>query len=227
MIGSAPARKIPKNYRNLTGKWFSNKADKLVAFESSLERDFIIMQDIDPSVSSVVEQPVRIIYKDDAGRERSYVPDFQLAYNSNQQLSTLFEVKYRADLFENWSIYKPKFKAALSFAKSHGLKFKLITEREISGVVLENAKFLSNYLNDYFLDEDDLHLEWVSLIESTIQKLGSCTVEQLIAVIANNKWKRAEAIAQIWRLIALNDIHADLQQPLNLNTEIWWPYEIS
>lgn len=226
MMGDAPARKIPKNYRNLTGKWFSNKAGKLVAFESSLERDFIVLHDVDPCVCSVFEQPVRIIYTDGTGRERSYVPDFQLSYNSEQNPTTLFEVKYREDLFENWSVYKPKFKAAISFAKSHGLKFKLITEKEISGVLLENAKFLSNYLNDYFLDEDDLHLEWVALIEVTIQQLGSCTVEQLIAVIANSKWKRAEAIAHIWRLIALNDIHADLHQPLSLKTEIWWPYEI-
>lgn len=38
-----PIRKIPKNYRNITGIAPHNKAVGAAAYESSLERDFLIL----------------------------------------------------------------------------------------------------------------------------------------------------------------------------------------
>ena len=38
-----PVRKIPKNYRNVTGVAAHSKADGPAAFESTLERDFITL----------------------------------------------------------------------------------------------------------------------------------------------------------------------------------------
>jgi len=45
------------------------------AFESSLERDFLLLLDFDPEVVLYEEQPVTINYHDDQGRRRRYTPD--------------------------------------------------------------------------------------------------------------------------------------------------------
>jgi hypothetical protein len=57
-----PVRKIPKNYRGVTGLVASELNAKQTAFESTLERDFMLLVEFDPNVLSYEEQPVRIDY---------------------------------------------------------------------------------------------------------------------------------------------------------------------
>lgn len=218
-------REVPKNYRNVTGRWPSLKTGSQVPFESTLERDFIILHDIDPAVKRITAQPIRIEYKDIHGKNRSYTPDFVLQFCDDiNRPDTLYEVKYRSDLAENWDIYKPKFKAALSYAKLFGLRFKIFTEVEIKGPLLENARFLSKYL--FVHDNDALHQEWVSSIKEHIVPLGICSIEKLLACLASSKMQKAEALAHIWRMVAQNNLGANLTLPLSNATEIWWPNAI-
>jgi hypothetical protein len=45
-----PVRTIHKNYRSLTGLVPNLRTQSMTAFESSLERDFLLLLDFDPDV---------------------------------------------------------------------------------------------------------------------------------------------------------------------------------
>src|SRR5919197_6548596 len=100
-----------KNYRSLTGLVPNTHTQSMTAFESSLERDFLLLLDFDPDVEFYEEQPVCIVYQDDHGRCRTYTPDVFVRYQTAAK-PLLCEVKYRDDLRQHWTVYRPKFRAA-------------------------------------------------------------------------------------------------------------------
>ena len=56
-------RKIKKSYISSTGHFKSYKNDKLIEYESILERDFYMTLEFDDEVLSYEEQPLRINYE--------------------------------------------------------------------------------------------------------------------------------------------------------------------
>ena len=212
-------RAIPKNYRNLTGLSFSQKADKPF-FESTLERDLLTVVEFDPNVQSFDVQPVCISWKDSKGKLREYTPDILIQYHHGScQYSSkdivLGEVKYRSDIEKNWNDLKPKFKAAIQFAKAKGWRFKLFTEQEIRTTYMENARFLLPYLTQE-LDGDN-----EQLILDRLTQVRECSVDGLIKSIFNDKWSQAELLPSVWFLIAAKRICTDLALPLTMSSRIW------
>jgi len=67
-----PVRKIPKNHLMVTGGYSSSKNTEIDAFESLLEKDYLLLLDFDESVRSFEVQPVHIPVP---GVPRGYVPD--------------------------------------------------------------------------------------------------------------------------------------------------------
>ena len=55
-----PVRKIPKNHLMVTGGYSSSKNTEIDAFESLLEKDYLLLLDFDESVRSFEVQPVHI-----------------------------------------------------------------------------------------------------------------------------------------------------------------------
>jgi len=145
-----PVRTVPKNYRSLTGLVPNPRAQSMTAFESSLERDFLLLLDFDPDVECFEEQPVKIIYHDAKGRRRTYTPDVLVRYRTDPPQARhtkplLCEVKYRDDLRQHWAEYRPKFRAAQRYARQQGWRFHVVTERHVRTPYLENVKFLRSY----------------------------------------------------------------------------------
>ena len=125
-----PVRKIPKNYRNVTGVASHHKATGRAMFESTLERDFLTLLEFDPAVESFEVQPVTVHWLDESDKERIYTPDVLAYFHSTHHPTTLYEVKYRSELKELWPELKPKFRAALQFARAgvvQGIGFDLRT----------------------------------------------------------------------------------------------------
>ena len=126
-------RRIPLNVRSLTGSVNGQ------GFESSLERDLLLLVHWDHEVEWYQSQPVKIEYTDSQGKRRSYTPDLLVSYrtinNPDQPPKTrkplLCEVKYREDFAKQWKVLKPKFRAARVYAKANGYEFRVVTEREI------------------------------------------------------------------------------------------------
>lgn len=211
-----PVRKIPPNRRSLTGAVASRKNDRMVASESSLERDLLVLLDFDPTVERYEEQPVRIEYRDAGGRKHTYTPDILVHYH--QEIAPLppllYEVKYRQDLFNNWKEIKPKIRAGRAYARDQGWRFKIITEHEIRTPFLENARFLRQYLR-FQPGEDERRL-----LLDALREVQTSEPDSLLFAIYQEPVKRAELLPTLWHLIASGHIQADLSQPLNMRSPI-------
>lgn len=186
-----------------------------VAFESTLESDFLTILASDTSLTSVLEQPVRLEFTDATGRARHYTPDFLATYGRERSTAVLYEIKFRADLRANWSRLKPGFVAARHHAHEHGMRFSIMTEIEIRGDYLANMRFLAAYRSRPHDAEIEEHLV------RTVAVLGEPTAQEVLTAAYWDSENRVAAIARLWRLIAIGRIQADLSQRLTMDTPLW------
>ncbi|MDX7776589.1 MULTISPECIES: TnsA endonuclease N-terminal domain-containing protein [Aeromonas] len=211
-----PVRSIPKNYRNVTGVAAHSKAVGKVMFESTLERDFLSLLEFDREVESFEVQPVRLNWQDDRERVRSYTPDVLVCYRNGSRRPVLWEVKYRDDLRANWLEYRPKFRAAARYARGRGWRFRLVTEREIRGVRLDNARFLLPVLRRGCPDDGD-----VSSVLDGLRGSGSSTPAILLASLSPDTTERARLLPVLWYLVATGRVGTDLGEKLTMASRIW------
>ena len=214
-----PVRIVPKNFRSLTGLVSNTRTQSMTAFESSLERDFLLLLDFDPDVEFYEEQPLTITYADDRGRRRTYTPDVFVRYRLDpcQAQPTpplLCEVKYRDDLRQHWTDYRPKFRAAGRYARQQGWRFRLVTERFIRTPYLENVKFLRSY------QAMAINASSRTWLLNTLGALGETTPARLLTAMAHDRWQQAELLPTLWQLIATRQIDTDLRQPLTMQSRI-------
>lgn len=210
-----PIRKIPKNYRNVTGKLSSRKSEGDSAFESTLERDFHALLEFDNCVSRYEVQPLEINYLQ-GKQERSYTPDVLVQYVESVQLKpTIYEVKYRSDLRENWKEFKPKFKAAIRYAKSTGRRFRIITEVEIRTTYLKNVRFLLSFRKHPVNDA------YEALILNRLAEVKEIDATTLLISIFRDRWRQAELIPSLWRLVGVGSIGVDLNNELTMASRLW------
>lgn len=215
-----PVRKIPPNYRSTTASVSTEKMGRPINAESSLERDFLVILDFDVNVLKFEEQPLTIDFKDNNGISHKYTPDFLVHYRDDIVPATdmqplLCEIKYRKDLFANWKILKPKFKAARLFATARQWKFQIITENEIRTPFLKNAKFLRPFRNQL------TNWEHFEIINGLLNDLRVTTPQEILAAYNADKWKQAEILPTIWHMTARRIIKTDLTFALNMQSEIW------
>ena len=175
------ARSIPKNYRNVTGRFASAKNQNLIGFESTLEKDFFLLLEFDRRVESFEEQPVTITYRGLEGRVCHYTPDALVRYQAAlagepDWRPVLYEVKYRSDLREHGVEYRPKFKAARRYARDRGWRFRVVTEREIRTSRLSNIRFLLRYRRMRVDDQDR------DALLATLRKQGPLKPPTLLAL---------------------------------------------
>lgn len=215
-----PVRTVPKNSRSLTGLVPNPRTQSMAAFESSLERDFLLLLDFDPDVAFFEEQPVTIVYYDANGRRRTYTPDVLVRYRNvspqaRHPKPLLCEVKYRDDLRQHWAAYRPKFRAAQRYARQQGWRFHVVTERHVRTPYLENVKFLRPYrtlpLNDSYRTQ----------LLSALATLEATDPARLLAAVCHDRWQQAQLLPMLWQLVATREIGTDLAQPLTMQSGLW------
>lgn len=213
-----PVRKIPKNYRNVTGIAAHAKADGPAMFESTLERDFIALLEFDPAVETFEVQPLTLDWSDSDGKPRRYTPDVLATFNTPQghRSKTLYEVKYRDELRNDWSELRPKLRAAVHFAHTQGWRFKIITEIEIRTPYLDNAKFLLPFVRQGPAEE--AHMD---LLDDRLQQLHRTTPADLLATVFQDQWNQARLLPSLWYLVGTRQIGADLSSKLTMTSPIW------
>lgn len=216
-------RKIGLKYRSLSGRFYSVKNNSEVIFESSLERDMIMMMEMDKFVHSYHEQPIKILFTDKTGKKRSYTPDFLMHYHEGLKSDhlkkpILVEVKFRDDLRQNFGDYKEKFKAAIDFCKINNYEFRIMTENEIRTQFLENAYFFHRYKKDTQLDFGHPDVELLLKIMCNLQYT---TPKKLINLSAQDTIKQQELIYVLWYLVSRNIICCDWDSAITMNSDIW------
>ena len=214
-----PVRIVPKNYRNLTGLVPNSRTQAMTAFESTLERDFLLLLDFDPDVAFYEEQPLTITYYDETGRRRTYTPDVLVRYRTacvevGRSKAHLCEVKYRDDLRQHWTDYRPKFRAAQRYARQQGWRFRVVTERHVRTPSLANVKFLGPYR---MMHVDDAHQ---AQLLRALRGEGDGSGKSL-APLSADRWRQAQLLPTLWQLIARRQVGADFAQPLTMRSQIW------
>lgn len=207
------ARKIPLNHRTITGFVQTNKGGDYTGFESSLERDALILLEFNPLVKSYSTQHRKFHYENE-GKKRHYTPDIFVTYYDDTSL--YIEVKYREDLKKDWITLKPKFKAVIKeLSMSKNIRFKIWTEKEIRSNYLKNATFLLPY------KQRDCEQYQLEMILKVISRLGKTNPKDTINVCASTFESQAEFLNTLWYAIANFIVKTDLSQPLSMQSKIW------
>lgn len=213
-------RKIPKNHLFVTGGYSSRKSEEMDAFESLLEKDYLLLLDFDDTVESFDVQPVRIPV---AGVARGYVPDVLVKYKPNLETceirkSLLAEVK-RSDYLEKHAAkYAPKFAAAVAYAESMGWEFRPVDETEIRLPRLRNIKFLREYRNVSPSAEDCCRVE-----QAVMRHGRDSSSERVLAEIATSDDERLYWLPVLWSMVLQKRLLTDLNIPFGGDVQLSMP----
>lgn len=214
-----PARKIGLGRRALAGIIPTDKGlnSAQARFESSLERDFYVMLEFNVDVLRWDPQPLRLSLGEDGG---SYVPDVLVTYSCPPRRlmgvqHVLYEIKYREELKRSWPALRLRYRMASRFARAHGWRFRLVTEREIRTELLWNAKFLLPYRHDQ-ADNDDCRR-----LSEALSDCGPSTPADLLKMCSADRMVQARLLTALWHLVASRVVATDLTRKLTMQSSIW------
>lgn len=211
---SGPVRRIGVQSRSVTGTMPDGNR-----YESTLERDFMLLMQFDPAVDIYTPQPVTLAYTGSDGASHRYTPDGLIEWRTDRPVHdprpVLVEVKYREDLNGKWREWRERARAARNFAAEKGWLFMIYTEREIRTPALENVTFLLPYLRREGSPETE---QWLL---TQLAQLVESTPRDLVSSLYRDKWNQAALIPVLWRLLAERRIGFDLAQSLNMRSTIW------
>ncbi len=140
---------VTRSGRGFRGHFPSKKLNRLVQFESILERDAIALFEKSEDVVSYQEQPEMVYYYDES-EQRKYYPDFELQMKTGE----VVHVEIKPLLHLNRLI--AKYKAIQAYYHGRSEYFVVLTDKEIrnENFHLKNLhkiyrkKFLSQGLGD-------------------------------------------------------------------------------
>lgn len=135
-----PVRNVSNRGGNVIGRFPSFKMQRMIAFESLLERDFIYLLDYDATVTWFEEQPLTIEYQHE-GKALHYTPDFHLIEHDQHVL-----VECKPESFVNTAANSRKFAVAQAWCQACDWQFRIVTDAEVrAGYRLPNVKLLTAY----------------------------------------------------------------------------------
>jgi hypothetical protein len=216
-----PVRQIKQSYTVVTGSVTSQLNFDSAEFEGSNEWQYLIILefDWDNEIKSFEVQPLKILYgKKLCGDPREYTPDVLVHFHDGRP-PLLIEIKSRKYILKNWKELKPKFRAGIHYAKLNGMRFKIISDKEIFTPFLDNARFLRSFKKQLPPAEDS------TLLIHKILKTGRTTPNALLQSITSDIWRQANLIPTLWHLIATRRIGVDIDTKIHMESPIW-PLEL-
>jgi len=209
-------RKINPTRRSISGN-VSFKGIP-IAFESSLERDFIIYHSFKKEVIDIVPQPIAIPFKKN-GRNYEYTPDFFVQMAPDTGKSLIVEVKPKKEWQENWRDWSDKWKATIAFCREQEFKFVIYDEDRIRHLALDNINFLMRYKNTFVIPEE------VKAVLKDIEQRDCTTVEYILERYFKSYLYRQQGKHLMWHLMANKmigfNIWADVRSE---NLEVWYEH---
>ena len=119
-------RVVTRRGRHIRGYFPSKKMQRMVAWESQLERDALLLLELSPGVVSYQEQPEQLSYWD-GEVIRSYVPDFWVLLQDEHSL--FIEIKPLSELLR--PTVREKYTQIAQQLQAQGRDYRLLTEQEI------------------------------------------------------------------------------------------------
>jgi hypothetical protein len=205
-------RRIGLCYRSVGGRVPMGRGHPAVSVESSLERDFVLLQRFDPAVAGIAEQPARIYFRDRNGTRRHYVPDFLVSYRAPGRQSNLVEVKLSDDRQLVSGALEERFAAARAYAPSRGWSFSVVTEKAIRTPILTNAKFLLPFR------ERSVDHGFCARLVCTLHGSAGMTAKRLLEAAFPSEGERVAALPALWHLVATFRFATDLEVALTMES---------
>ena len=169
-----PARKVKNNRVKNTGFVYSKKNNRLVNYESMLERAVFFLLDYAEDVSCYFEQPLVIQYTHNNRRKKYYPDVLSISKDSSGQL---IEIK-PSDKLEDPEV-KIKNNAMKEFGEDNNLFTRIITEKDLpSRSFLINVELLAYYGNRKPNNTDDL----VKQILNYVDKKECVSISEILSV---------------------------------------------
>jgi len=167
-------RKVSNRGGNTIGRLPSLKVDRMVSFESLLERDFIYWLEFEPTISWFSEQPLTISYQH-GQRTLRYTPDFQVVKQNQNFLVECKPTEFVARI-EN----QRKFAAAQSWCVQQNWRFQVVTDVDLNrGYRLYNIKRLYQFAR-YPL-APGLKTQVLALLETAVRPVTLADVMRAVA----------------------------------------------
>lgn len=124
----------------MIGRFPSLKMQRMVAFESLIEQDYLYLLDFEPDVLAFSEQPVQIEYVWE-DKPLHYTPDFHVIRKKGEEL-----VECKPQKLVDQDDNQRKFNIAREWCRRQGLQFRVVTDEEIrAGNRLNNIKLLTRH----------------------------------------------------------------------------------
>ena len=222
-------RQVRENPSSVTARLSSSKLGRTVQAESLLEYDFFNILDFDPRVRKYGEQLLVVPWKDDSGRSRRYHPDALVQFDEKcialdgRLGATVFEVKPTVVMREKWGELKPKYRATLRALRGTGVRFRIITERQIGQAFAANVRFLMNYKKPRLLEDKSSQEKSMdaALLKMVWDLKAPITPQQILDQFGQGFDVRSRLLTRVWLFVALCTLEADLIEPLTMNTPLW------
>lgn len=178
----------------------------MIDCESSHERNFILLCDIDPNVTEIYSQPFEwrgwML-----GREHKHFPDLAIVAGGKGEVH---EVKTTQELQKD-----DKYEVRLAWtewAEARGVPYLVPTEKCISAEMLARAESLQRYA-------PPTYTEIIALHAATALEAGALTIEELISRMAGHdlKWEQVYSMAYNQRLFI------DMSSDISLKSLVRYP----
>lgn len=203
-------RKISPTRRSVSGH-YSFRGNESIPYESSLERDFIMLQEFNTSVKRIIPQPIEIPFHL-GNRKYKYTPDFLVLFQNSNYEGMLVEVKPEAEWRQHWRKWLAKWKAAYRWAQNHNFLFHIYDENRIRGQVLQNIKMLASFKRTTF---NSHHVETVQqFLAQNTNKISDC-----LALFPHDE--ENERYRLIYAMLANGILITDINQPITSDSFIW------
>ena len=215
-----PVRKIPKTSKSVRGQFPSVKNNRSIGFESTLERDFYLGLEFDPTIKSYEEQPIRLTGTID-GKKVVYVPDCLITYSDGKP-KVLAEVKRAEEIANGATGLLMRLELARQYAEEQGIEFKVFTESEIQSPSLGTRRFIYGFSSP----PRDLEARKGDIL-TIVSAAGELSLKDLLQKLSDDKAVRARFSPIIWHLLFTGELVADLDLPISYSTVLRIPYEHS
>lgn len=193
---------ITRRGRKFRGKFPSTKMGRMVAWESLLERDAILLLELSPGVAYYQEQPTIIEYFDGT-RIREYYPDFELTLLDDSLCH--LEVKPSEELAK--PEVHSKYERIVEHYQKKQFDFRIATDLEIRREPLFSNLGLIADAHAHFWHPLPADNELALFFQKGAQPLHHC---DLVLGAASTR-----------RLIARGKLVCDLEQSLTVDTSIY------
>lgn len=210
-------RKIKPTRMSLSGR-IPYKGSS-IPYESTLERDLIIVHAFREDVEDIVAQPITIPFVKN-GVTYKYTPDFFIKFVENvDRPSMIIEVKPH-DLWQaNWREWSDKWKTMRRYCKNNGYTFRIYDESRIRNIALANINLLMKFRNSAIEKEDQ------EAVLEQVQLMGTTTIDYLLTRFYAGSLLRNHGLRVIYHLLATKQLKFDLSVEISDLTEMWVDYE--